>query len=146
EKFQFDTQGFLLLRGVLSPEECAALLEATDRLASVEFDDAWLRHPQIAGLGDGTLQRMNGGTYIRLNGLIRLDPVFDQLIGHPAILPYLREFMDQPQLINTWSIHKTVGEGWGGWHRGVPQHAYSYHNGKINSRMINTIIFLNDTG
>lgn len=146
DKFQFDTQGYVMLRSALSRGECNEFLAATDRLALATYDDAWLDHPLVNGEGDGTLQRLNDATHIRLNGLIRLDPVFDQLIDHPRILPYLRAFMDHPQLINTWSIHKTIGEGWGGWHRGVPQTSYSYHNGKINSRMINTIVFLNDTG
>ena len=50
---------------------------------------------------------------VRLNGLPRLDPIFDQLIGHPSILPYLKEFMGDPQLVNTWSISKYEGRAEG---------------------------------
>ena len=41
-----------------------------------------------------------------MNVLPRLDPVIDGLIAHPAILPYLKEFMGEPQLVNTWAISK----------------------------------------
>ena len=145
EAFLFDTQGFILVEGVLSRPECAQFIEVTDRLAERQYDDAWLRHPLVAGQGSPTLEVTNGGVRTRLNGLLRLDPIFHQLIAQPTVVKYLRAFMKHPQLINTWSIRKTRGEGWGGWHRGVPQTSYTYHNGVINSRMVNVITFLADT-
>ena len=83
---------------------------------------------------------------VRLNGLPRLDPAFDYLIDHPRVLPYLHEFVGDPQLINTWSISKQQGAQQGGWHRGVPTVDYSYSNGQIRTRMFNTVYFLTDNG
>lgn len=145
DKFRFDTQGYILLKGVLSSSQCRLFIETTDHLADQQYEDAWLSSPLVEGKGSPTLEVTNDGTRTRLNGLIRLDSVFDQLIDLAAVLRYLQAFMEYPQLINTWSIRKTRGEGWGGWHRGIPQTGYSYHNGKINSRMINVITFLTDT-
>jgi len=51
---------------------------------------------------------------VRLNGLLRLDPVFDLMIAHPKVVPYLKAFMGEPQLINTWSISKFKGAQQGG--------------------------------
>ena len=81
-----------------------------------------------------------------MNGLLRLDPVFDELIDHPRVLPYLEEFVGLPQLINTWSISKFEGAVHSGWHRGVPVSDYSYFNGEIRSRMFNVVWFLTDNG
>ncbi len=79
---------------------------------------------------------------ITLNGLFRLDPVFDQLIAHPSYLPYLKEFMGEPQLVNTWSISKYEGRGATHWHNGAQPHEYVVHNGEIRSKMVNVITML----
>ena len=31
--------------------------------------------------------------YLRMNGLPNLDPIFDRMIAHPRVLPYLQEFI-----------------------------------------------------
>ena len=41
DRFLFDLQGFLLLRGVLSQAECAAYLEKLYKLEEREFADQW---------------------------------------------------------------------------------------------------------
>ena len=79
---------------------------------------------------------------VRLNGLPRLDPVFDQLIGHPSVLPYLKEFMGEPQLINTWSISKYEGLVASAWHHGLPIGEYTVRNGLIRSPMLNVVTML----
>jgi hypothetical protein len=39
DRFLFDLQGFLVLRDVLSPDECAALLDALRPLEAVDYPD-----------------------------------------------------------------------------------------------------------
>ena len=73
---------------------------------------------------------------MRLNGLPRLDPAFDRLIAHPGYLPYLLEFMADPQLANTWSISKYPGRGATGWHSGIQPADYTVRGGKIRSPMV----------
>ena len=145
EHFLFDLQGFILLRGVLSPAECGALNGVLQELEEREYEDAWQQ-----ALPPGAVGRPTRETQIphqvRLNGLPNLDPSFDGLIGHPEVLPYLRAFMGEPQLINTWSIAKDQGTPSGGWHRGVPTTDYSYRDGHIRTRMLNTVYFLTDNG
>jgi len=165
ERFLFDLQGFLILRNVLTPDECAAYLEVLKRLEEQPYEDKWMEavgphrptretEQSTWPVGKGQLKRHQ----IRLNGLPRLDIIFDRLIDHPRILPYLVEFVGEqktqsgaggsvpPQLINTWSISKSHDAQPLGWHRGVPTVDYSYRNGVIRSRMFNVIFFLTDNG
>ncbi len=145
QRFHYDLHGFLVLRGVLSPAECDAYLETLRGLENRTYEDRWLQSLPPGPPGRPT--RETGlENQLRLNGLPRLDPIFDGLIDHPRTLPLLREFVGLPQLINTWSISKTAGAEPGGWHRGVPTTDYSYRNGEIRSRMLNVVFFLTDNG
>lgn len=142
ERFLFDLHGGLVLRGVLSPLECSQLLAVVERLENQRYDDSWIDKYEKRGLPTCR----NGGTQIRLNGLPRLEPAFDFLIDHPHVMAYLREFVGEPRLVNTWSISKFQGAGPGGWHRGLRPPDYSVRNGEIRSRMLNVIYFLTDNG
>jgi len=146
ERFQFDLQGFLLLKNVLSAEECREILAAVRRAESKEYDDSpWLDYARRFGKPLPT--KMKDPNSIRMNGLFRCDHVFDKLIDHPKVLPRLKEFMGDPQIINTWSISKEKGHDAGnGWHRGLDPHHYSYRNGTIRSHMLNVVWFLTDNG
>ena len=144
EKFLFDLQGFLLLRGVLTPEECARHLAVLNRLEQTEFADSWI---EARGLDKArSTKELKRANQVRLNGLIRLDPIFYGLIDHPQILPYLEKFVGDPQLINSWSITKFKGAVHSGWHRGVPTSDYAFHDGEARSRMFNIVYFLTDNG
>lgn len=143
DRFLFDLQGFLLLRGVLTPDECAGLLKVLRRLEADEYADEWQKEQPRPGLPTRDTRVPH---QTRLNGLPRLDPAFDFLIDHPRLLPYLEEFVGEPQLINTWSITKEQDTPAGGWHRGVPTTDYAYGNSQIRSRMFNTVFFLTDNG
>lgn len=143
DRFLFDLQGFILLEGVLSQRECDAILEVLNHLESQDYDDPWLE--AVGGSVHPTKEERKE-SQIRMNGLPRLDPIFDSLIGHEAALPYLQEFMEGPQLVNTWSIAKSKGAEFSGWHRGIPTTDYTYRNGVIRTRMLNTVYFLTDNG
>src|SRR5262249_28431566 len=83
---------------------------------------------------------------IRLNGLLRLSPVFDLIIDYPTVYPYLCDFMRDPQLANSWAITKTKGNDTGQWHRGLEPNQYSVRAGHVFNRMLNTVYFLTDNG
>ena len=72
ERFQFDLQGYLVVREVLTPGEVAELNELAD--------EAW------PGEHDGTGLR-------RASHVSRWGPRFRDLIDHPGIVPYLVELM-----------------------------------------------------
>jgi hypothetical protein len=142
DRFHFDLSGFLLLRGVLSEAECKGMREVLAQLEGQEYEDVWMKEK---GPGRPTKESNREGQ-VRLNGVVRLDPVFDQLIAHSTLVPFLREFVGEPQLINTWSISKFKGAKEGGWHRGIQPTDFSCRNGDIRSRMLNVVFLLTDNG
>lgn len=147
DKFLFDLQGFLVLREVLSPEECQTFLSVLDGHKSQEYRDEWIERMPASVQANclRTCERRTSG-HVRFNGLLRIDPAFDALIAHPKVMPYLKEFIGMPQLINSWSIEKVKGSDPICWHRGVSPGEYSNRNGIVRSRMLNVIYFLTDNG
>lgn len=141
DKFLFDLQGFLILRGAIDRDLCAELLRAASRLEAQEFPDEWREKLPPEQRKHRTRDTDIPGQ-TRLNGLSRLDPVFDEIIAHPAILPYLKEFQGDPQLVNTWCITKSKGCEPGWWHHGIVPEDYRVLNGVIQSPMINVVTML----
>lgn len=131
EKCLFDLRGYLILPGVLAPDECKAILQAVHRLESTKRAAA---SPPIENVND----------QIRLDGLPQMDPVFDLAVAHPRVLPYLREFLSVPQLANTWCISKGPTPNAGGWHRALPSTEYSCREGVIRNHILNTAWLLTD--
>ena len=133
-----------MLRGA-----CSALRksEATD------YEDAWIEELGLARSRTQPTKTTSSAfpsgldNQTRLGGLPRLDAAFDTLIAHRRILPFLREFMEAPQLVNTWSISKRHGHNQGGFHAGAQPHDYAVdRSGKIHSKMLNVIWMLTDNG
>lgn len=134
EKCLFDLRGYLILPGVLTRDECAALLEATRRR-----EREMLKLPQ--GSGESGMADLD---QFRLNGMPQIDPVFDLLVAHPRVTPYLREFLATPQLGNSWSITKGPRAKYGGWHRALPSADYSCRDGQVRTHILNTGWMLTD--
>jgi hypothetical protein len=162
QRWLFDLQGFVLLRGVLSGAECASLRSRLYELEAVDYPDRWIEelglerckvaHTKQSSSRD--LQGMDGQT--RLNGLPKIDNTgtFDHLIDHPRITPFLSAFIGggygqrEQQLVNIWSITKSKGSGGGGYHSGLGPGGYSIdpNSGMICSQMLNVVWMLTDNG
>ena len=80
KRFLFDLQGFLVLQNILSQAECAEYLEVLRYLEPKIYEDKWMKS---VGVGRPTCETSRQHQ-IRLNGLPRLDSVFDQLICRSA--------------------------------------------------------------
>ena len=141
ERFLFDLQGFLILRGAIDRDLIEALDAAVVANEAKDHDESWAEGLPVVR-GQHFTKDTNIDSQLRLNGLPRLDPVFDQLIAHPSMLPYLHEFIGDPQLVNTWSISKYEGRGATGWHHGLPIEEYTVRDGVIRSPMLNTVTML----
>ena len=141
EKFLFDLQGYLILHGAIDRDLIQAIDRAVVENEAIDHDESWADGLPVVTAGhfikDTWVEHQ-----IRLNGLPRLDPVFDELIAHPALMPYLTEFIGEPQLVNTWSISKYEGRGASGWHHGIPTEQYTVRDGVIRSTMVNVVIML----
>lgn len=141
ERFLFDIQGFLVLRSAIEPDLVAALDTAVVANEAKDHDERWAENLPVVH-GQHFTKDTHIESQIRLNGLPRLDPVFDQLIAHPSYLPYLKAFMGEPQLVNTWSISKYEGREATDWHHGLPIEDYTVRSGEIFSPMLNVITML----
>lgn len=141
EQFLFDLNGFLILRGAVNRETCADLLAAVRDCEKTEYPDAWW-HKIPEKQRSHRTKDVGVAHQVRLNGLPRLDPRFDKFVGHPAVLPYLKAFQGDPQLVNTWSISKDKGTRPGGWHSGYGPEEYTVRNGVIRSPMLNVVLML----
>ena len=140
DTFQFDAQGFFILRDAFDAERCRHYLAELDRLFEQEYTDNWLADGNVKG--QTTVQLTEGQR--RINGLPLWTDVFDDVISFPPVIDRLRAWMQAPQLINTWAIDKTIGTPWGGWHRGLNPDDYSVRQGKVRSRMLNCVYMLTD--
>lgn len=145
DRFLFDLQGFLMLRGALAEQDRAELFDELNRIEPMDHDDSGWMKPRADGKKSQPTKQSDPGQ-IRLNGLLRLSPVFDRLIDYPAVFPYLSDFVNGPQLCNSWSISKNTGNANGWWHRGLDPNQYSVRGGRICNRMFNTVYFLTDNG
>ena len=141
ERFLFDLQGFLILRGAIDRDLTDALDAAVVENEAKDHDESWAEGLPVVQ-GKHFTKDTDIDCQIRLNGLPRLDPIFDQLIAHPSYLLYLQEFIGEPQLVNTWSISKYEGRGASGWHNGLPIEEYTERNGTIRSPMLNVVTML----
>jgi len=141
EKFLFDIQGYLILPRAIDNHLIEALDHAVVENEAIDHDESWADGLPIV-TAQHFIKDRNVENQVRLNGLPRLNPIFDQLIAHPTILPYLKEFMGEPQLVNTWSISKYAGRSASGWHNGLPTEEYTVHNGTIRSPMLNVVTML----
>ncbi|MCE9591257.1 MAG: phytanoyl-CoA dioxygenase family protein [Planctomycetes bacterium] len=145
DRYLFDVQGFLHLRGAIAEADRLALLDEVTRQEQLEHDDnRW--NPASWGGRPDLPTKMVEGAQIRLNGLLRMSPVFDRCIDYPTVCPYLYDFLPNAQLGNAWSISKGKGVGIGGWHSGFPPADYGFRNGRIHTRSVNTVYFLTDNG
>lgn len=141
DTFQFDAQGYIVLRGVLDAGQCSRYRDELERLFEDSYDDPWVEQGVP---GQTTVQITEGQR--RVNGLPLWTDVFDEVISMPPVVDRLREWMQQPQLVNTWAIDKTEGAPWGGWHRGLKPDDYSVRGGTVRTRMLNCVYLLTDNG
>ncbi|MBM3263453.1 MAG: phytanoyl-CoA dioxygenase family protein [candidate division Zixibacteria bacterium] len=146
EKYLLDTQGYLVIKGVLSPEEVKAANAAIDHHA----DQIRIRPNDLAH-GSATLK----GTIGRgdLGGMLTWEKpycdVFRSMIAHPNVIPYLEELLG-PEFRFEGVGLLTMDEGAEGFwfHEGATPYDrsrnYHYHNGRIYSGMTNIAVQLTD--
>lgn len=93
EKFFFDLNGFLVVRGVLSAEEVAAANAAVDAHAGERFERTGsIRNTRNGSplSGDGKTGRVEMGNMLGWPEPHRA--IFRKLLAHPRLLPYLVAF------------------------------------------------------
>ncbi len=130
DRFQFDLQGFLVVKDVLDSDELAALNAVAD-----DPPNGW---------GDGDSYRQSN--------VSRWGMPFQRLIDHPKLIPYLLGLMGpKVRVDHDYCIFMRKGAPNGGLHGGPsPQvgagdHWYTCHNGVIRNGLTVVTYNLTDT-
>ena len=133
EKFQFDLEGYLVLREVLSREEVSELVTLTDKAWPGEHDETGLR---------------------RTSNVSQWGPRFRDLIDHPKLIPYLVELMGPKfRIDHDYSMFMLRGTSRSNLHGGPsPQypvgddHWYRFVEGTIRNGLTVFTYCLSDAG
>ena len=117
EKFTFDLQGYLVVKGVLGPAELAALNAIAEQRSAAARD---------------------GRPYRRAFRVSAWGPPYQALIDHPRIVPYLVELVGPRfRLDHDFAIFMTKGgtgqELHGGESEENPDHWYRYRDGVMRN-------------
>jgi len=140
EKFFFDLNGFIIVRGALSAEEVAAANAAVDAHASEikERVDPGVRNTRAGSplAGDGSSARRD------LGGMLGwpkpdCDP-FRALLAHPRLLPYLLELCGPGYRLDHLPLLISQNRGSEGFHlHGGPLTASGRFNPTLQYRCVN---------
>ncbi|MBM3214356.1 phytanoyl-CoA dioxygenase family protein [Candidatus Poribacteria bacterium] len=96
ERFVFESTGYLVIPGALTPEECDACMQAAIRCHS--------KHPK--------------GSWRQIGNSFEQEPAFENLIDHPSVLPKARAlFGDRFILQSSWCTSVPAHFAGGGWHQ-----------------------------
>jgi ectoine hydroxylase-related dioxygenase (phytanoyl-CoA dioxygenase family) len=137
DRFLFDNQGYLHIRGALNPEEVAHYLRLVDEnkgtdIGSINEEPSFSAHQ---------LNRP-------LSRMIDVDVRFAALLDHPAAAPYLAEFLgeDYRHIDNDLYFTYPAFKG-GSWHRGVAAHPTGHVvDGQFICPMVKVFYCLTDVG
>jgi hypothetical protein len=137
ERFQFDNQGYLHLRGALSPAEVAHYLQLVETnkgkdIGSINEDPSLASHQ---------LNRP-------LSRMIDADTGFAALLDHAAVERYLAEFLGEDYRHIDNDLYFTYpGFKGGHWHRGVAAHPTGHVvDGQFVCPMVKVFYCLTDVG
>lgn len=124
EKFIFDLQGYLVIKGVLNDDELAELNAIGDKAYPYDDPDALGREESVLYWGEP----------------------FKRLIDHPCTLPYLVELIGpKVRLDHDYRIFMQEGDRLAGLHGGTGNtHWYIYRNGMMRNGLSVMIYFLTD--
>lgn len=109
ERYHFDLNGYLHVKGLLSAQEVAQALSAADKLER-HFAETVNAEPKYhslhykmdyhydATLGTSSYEANHGGggpQYV-VDDFLNADPAFDLFVGHARTLEYVRGFIESP--------------------------------------------------
>ena len=150
EKYFFDLQGYLVLRGALSAQEVADCNAALDAMLPIE-EEEWVGHVHGHSFDD------NDG--INFQQIYEGGPAFEKIIDHPSWIEKVKHFVGgegtfdwnhgplfiDENFANIRGPGQAIGLHSGG-HLGMKRTQYRYHNGRFQCGQINILMALNDVG
>ena len=158
ETFEFDRQGFLVIRKLLGSAEVAALSAAVE-----ELEEHALRHvplPPRKRSGWGHVYHANPergyhargeraeGKTLMIEDFWNADPAFDLLLDHPPTMSYIHGIVKQRPTINNSEIRIRYRGNASGCHGGTvsasQKYRYSFTEHGIDCMMVRMVYFIHD--
>jgi hypothetical protein len=138
ERFAFDVQGYLHLRGALTAAQVAEYTRWMDETEKIDL------HTLNADYPEGMQSQLNRP----VSRVIDADPRFAQFLDHPVVRPYLQEFLGPDyRHIDNDLYYTYPGYKGGSWHRGVPAQPTGYVvDGKFVCTMVKVFYCLTGVG
>lgn len=138
ERFAFDVAGYLHVRGALTPAEVAEYTSGMEAAQTVAISELNADNP------DGMKQQLNRP----LSRMFDADPRFAHLLDHPAVAPYLTEFLGAAyRHIDNDLYYTYPGYAGGHWHRGVSAHPSGHVvDGHFICPMVKVFFCMSDVG
>jgi len=148
QKYLFDLNGFIVIRGVLSPEEIAAANAAIDA-NTPEFKER--AESALRNTRDGTPLAGDGKTpRLDMGGMLGWQKphcdIFRKLLCHPKLVPYLKELVGEGYRLDHQPLAIASDKGAEGFslHGGTvsaegqytPYLAYTYSHGKMFNNLL----------
>ncbi|MBI4552254.1 MAG: phytanoyl-CoA dioxygenase family protein [Candidatus Latescibacteria bacterium] len=137
-RFAFDVQGYLHLRGVLTPDELAEYGRWMDET----------EHTDVQALNADDPDRMKYHVNRPVSRIIDAAPQFGRFLDHPAVEPFLAEFLGPDYRHIDNELYYTHPEYQGGhWHRGVRPHPTGHVlDGQFICPMVKVFYCMTDVG
>ena len=152
ERYLFDLNGFLILRGALSAEEVSACNAVLDELQDTQPDEwrGYVHGHNFTGAHEG----------LNLQQIYESGPAFEPLIDHPSWIDKVIHFIGTDE--KTFDAHhgpvfidenfasiRGPGEAIGlhsGGHERVTRCQFRYHDGRFHCGQVNILMALRDIG
>lgn len=154
DRYFFDLNGFLILKGAIDPDHLAALNAILDDFLAM---DPPLKPGEYIGAVHAHTYTGNEG--LNLQQIYEAGEPFERLIDHPAWIEKVKTFIGGQN--NFDAVHGPLfidenfasirgpGEAIGlhsGGHEMVKRTQYRYHNGQFGCGQVNILMALNDIG
>ena len=159
EKYEFDRQGYFVIKGLLTRSEVGTLLNAINTLEEHALERvqapprkkaAWgQEYHADAELGYHTWGERADGKTLMIEDFWNADPNFDMLLDHPRTMEYIRAIVQGRITINNSEIRIRYTGNASGTHMGGPidhKYRYAFSNGQIDCMMVRMVYFVHDVG
>jgi hypothetical protein len=157
EKYEFDRQGYLVLRNFLTDDEVNQLAPVVDELEYHAAEHNQLPPRKKSKWGPEYHHNQERGYYVQggnqrgqtflIEDFFNFSPAFDLLVAHPKTLDYIRGIVQGELGINNSELRVRYPGNFSGTHGGGPtsqKYRYAVKGSSIDCMMVRIIYFVHD--
>ena len=158
ELYEFDRQGFIVIEGLLKPDEVASLSAAIDALEQHALEHVDEPPRKKSGWGADYHQSEKGyhtrgsddeGDTLMIEDYWNADPAFDELLQHEATMGYVDTVIQGRPTINNSEIRiryrgNQSGNHGGGARKANAKYRYNFNGDGIDCMMVRMVYFVHD--